>query len=52
MSLARDECFSIIQKAFTRALRKKKKTEKRTKRRYKIKGNSYSNSNALLTNCE
>ena len=24
MSLARDECFSIIQKAFTRALRKKK----------------------------
>ena len=51
MSLARDECFSIIQKAFTRALRKKK-TEKRTKRRYKIKGNSYSNSNALLTNCE
>ena len=51
MSLARDECFSIIQKAFTRALRKKK-TEKRTKRRYKIKGNFYSNSNALLTNCE
>ena len=37
MSLARDECFSIIQKAFTRALRKKKKQKKEQKEDIKLR---------------
>ena len=37
MSLARDECFSIIQKAFARALRKKKKQKKEQKEDIKLR---------------